>query len=293
MPATRTILITGATGHQGGAVARALIGKGFELHCMTRKPKSAAAYALAELGCTIVQGDLDDSHSLRKVLPETWGVFAVQNTWEAGVEREEVQGKRLAELAQEAGVAHYVYSSVQSANRKTGIPHFENKFRVEEAVRALKFPSHVIIRPVFFMENLVSPGFLRGNHLTGGLSPDTPLQMIAVRDVGWFGAGAFLAADQLNGREIDIAGDAVTMEEAAHGLAESLHHPIEYVQTPMDEVRASSEDVARMIEWFETVGFNADIPALEREYGFRPTRFTEWVHQPHAELEPAGHSTSG
>ena len=84
-------------------------------------------------------------------------MFAVQNTWEAGVEKEEEQGKRLAKIARDKGVQHFVYSSVGSAHKKTGIPHFENKIRVEQTVKQLGFPSHVILRPVFFMENLPSP----------------------------------------------------------------------------------------------------------------------------------------
>jgi uncharacterized protein YbjT (DUF2867 family) len=77
---------------------------------------------------------------VKRALAGAWGVFAVQNTWEAGVEREEEQGKRIAQLAKEAGVEHYVYTSVGSAHRNTGIPHFENKWRIEETVRALRSP---------------------------------------------------------------------------------------------------------------------------------------------------------
>src|ERR1043166_5420433 len=167
----RSILITGATGHQGGATARALAGRGFDLFAMTRKPESPAARELAGAGIHIVQGDLDDEESLKRALEGKWGVFAVQNTWEAGGEREEVQGHRIASLARVAGVSHYVYSSVATANRHTGIPHFENKWRIEETVRTVGFPSYVILRPVFFMENLVSPGFLHGDKLVMALSP--------------------------------------------------------------------------------------------------------------------------
>ena len=157
MTTERTILITGVTGKQGGAVAHALKGSGFKLRGLTRKPDSDQAKALAREGVEIVAGDLDDESSLRKALAGVWGVFAVQNTWEAGVEKEEEQGKRQARLAREAGVQHYVYSSVGSAHKKTGIPHFDNKWRIEETVRGLQFPSHVVLRPVFFMENLLSP----------------------------------------------------------------------------------------------------------------------------------------
>jgi len=277
MATDRTVLITGATGQQGGAVARALAGQGFTLRTMTRKPDGAAALALAKSGNQIVTGDLNDTASLKAALAGAWGVFAVQNTWEAGVEGEEEQGKRIARLAREAGVAHYVYASVGSAHRKTGIPHFENKSRIEDTVRSLNFPSHVIIRPVFFMENLMGSWFLNGDKLYAALDPATKLQMIAVEDIGRFAARAFTDAARLNRREIDIAGDNVTMPAAAATLSKALGRPVEFVRIPIGEVRKNSEDFALMLEWFERVGYNADIAALEREFGFRPLTLEAWA----------------
>ena len=273
----RTVLITGATGHQGGAVAHALDGKGFDIRAMTRKPGSDAAQALARTGAQIVQGDLNDAASLKKALAGAWGVFAVQNTWEAGVEGEEEQGKRLATLAREAGVQHFVYTSVGSADRKTGIPHFENKFRIEGTVRSLKFSSHVILRPVFFMENLTSAWFLNGDTLVAAMPPATMLQMIAVEDIGKFGARAFTDAAKLAGREIDIAGDAVTMPQAAAALSKGLGRTITFVSIPIAEVRKNSADMAIMLEWFERVGYDADIPALEREFGVKLLKLDAWA----------------
>jgi len=107
---------------------------------MTRAPEGGAARALIAQGAEIVQADLDDPTSLEQALSDGRGVFAMQNTWEAEVEREEEQGKRIADFAKRQGVQHYVYSSVSSAHRSTGIPHFDNKWRVEEVVRSLGFP---------------------------------------------------------------------------------------------------------------------------------------------------------
>src|SRR6476646_1164900 len=190
----RTILITGVTGNQGGAVAQELQGSGFRLRGLTRKPESERAAALARHGIDIVKGDLDDETTLRRALTGAWGVFAVQNAAEAGVEREEAQGKRLATLAREVGVEHYVYTSVGSAHKNTGVPHFDSKWHIEQTVRALRFRSHVILRPVFFMENLLAPFSLQGSTLSSALGPGTKLQMIAVDDIGWFGARAFIDA---------------------------------------------------------------------------------------------------
>jgi uncharacterized protein YbjT (DUF2867 family) len=274
---TRTILVTGATGRQGGAVAAALLDRGYEVRAMTRKPDGDPARALAAAGAEVIKGDLDDAGSLARAVAGAWGVFSVQNTWEAGVVREEEQGKRLATLAREAGVRHYVYSSVGSAHRKTGIPHFENKWRVEETVRALGFPSHVILRPVFFMENLLNPWSLQGDKLMLGLRPETRMQMIAVADIGKFGALAFERAAELDGAAIDIAGDALTLPQAALILSEALSRPIEFVSLPISEVRKTSEDAALMLEWADRVGYDADIAGLERAYGIRPMRLAEWA----------------
>ena len=277
MTNTRTILITGVTGHQGGAVAKALHGSGFSLRGLTRKPDSDRAEALAFHGIQIIKGDLDDETALRHALAGVWGVFAVQNTAEAGVEREEAQGKRLATLARVAGVEHFVYSSVGSAHRRTGIPHFDNKWRIEENVRGLKFPSHVVLRPVFFMENLLTPSNLQGNALSSPLAPATKLQMIAVDDLGWFGARAFTHAAELNGRALDIAGDVQTMPQAAEILAAATRRPIAFKQTSIDQVRQYREDLALMLEWFDRVGFDADIQTLEREFGRSMTKLKDWA----------------
>jgi len=286
MTKDRTILITGVTGHQGGAVAHALQGSGFHRRGLTRKPDGERATALKRQGVDIVQGDLDDEATLRRALSGAWGVFSVQNTWEAGVEREEDQGKRLATLAREAGVEHFVYSSVGSAHKKTGVPHFDNKWRIEETVRDLRFPSHVILRPVFFMENLVAPYSLQGSTLAVALRPGTKLQMIAVDDIGWFGARAFTDAAALNRREIDIAGDVRTMPQAAKVLAEAMGRPITFAQTPIDQVRQYSEDMALMFEWFERVGYSADIAGLEREFGRSLRKLPDWAARVEVPTQP-------
>jgi uncharacterized protein YbjT (DUF2867 family) len=275
----KVVLITGATGKQGGATTRHLAGRsGLKLRALTRKPDGEAARKLAAQGVEVVAGDLDDAASLERALAGAWGVFAVQNTWEAGVEKEEEQGKRIAKLARDAGVQHFVYSSVGSAHKQTGIPHFENKFRVEQTVKKLGFPSHVILRPVFFMENLPSPWFLHGDKLITALRPETKLQMVAVDDIGKFGAKAFAEADKLAGAEIDIAGDAVTMPEAAAAVSALTGKTVTYQQIPIDALRSQAgDDMAKMLEWFDAVGYSADIPGLEARWGIRPITLKEWV----------------
>jgi uncharacterized protein YbjT (DUF2867 family) len=279
MTSDRTILITGVTGNQGGAVAQALQNSGFHLRGLTRTPDGERAAALVRQGVDVVKGDLDDAATLRRALTGAWGVFAVQNSLEAGVEREEAQGKRLAKLARESGVEHFVYTSVGSAHKRTGIPHFDNKWRIEDTVHGLCFPSHVILRPVFFMENLLAPYSLQGSTLAWALGPGTRLQMIAVDDIGWFGARAFTDAEALNRRDIDLAGDVRTMPETAEVLTEALGRPIAFAQTPIEQVRQYSKDTAVMLEWFDRVGYSADIAGLEREFGRELTKLPDWARR--------------
>ena len=274
------ILVTGATGQQGGATARELLAAGRKVRVMTRNPNGPKAQALAQLGAELVKGDLDDTASLERALEGVWGAYAVQNTWEAGVDGEEEQGKRFAQLAKQAGVQHFVYASVASAHRQTGVPHFDNKWRVEETVRGLGFPSFVIIRPVFFMENLISPWFKPGideGKLAVALAPDTEVQMIAVADIGKYGARAFQQHEELNGRAIDIAGDAVTMPAAARILSDATGHRVEFLQAPTEEVRKFSEDYALMLEWFDAVGYDVDMPATAVSHGIQATSLADWA----------------
>lgn len=278
------ILVTGATGHQGGAVARELLASGHRVRAMTRHPDSPAALEVARLGAELVTGDFDDAASLERAVAGAWGVFSVQNTWEVGVEREEVQGKRFAEVARRGGIQHFVYTSVASAHRKSGIPHFENKSRIEDTVRALGFPSHTILRPVFFMENLTSPNFLpaiQQGHLAISIRPDTVLQMIAVRDIGKYGLLAFERSTEMNRREIDIAGDQHTMPQVAEILGRAIGKPLAFVQPPIEEVRKMSPDFAAMLEWFDRVGYDVDIPSNARMSGIPPTSLSDWAASVH------------
>ena len=277
----RIVLVTGATGHQGGATARELLSHGgYRVRALTRKPESEKARRLKELGAEVVPGNFDDEASLRRDFAGAWGVFAMQNTWEAGVEGEEIQGKRVARVAREAGVEHFVYTSVASADRKTGIPHFDNKARIEQAVRAAGFGSYVIIRPVFFMENYLGawfkPGIDQGQVMLA-IRPDTRLQVIAVDDIGKYARWAFDEHERLNRREIDIAGDELTGPQMASVLSEATGHAVEFAPPPIEAVRQGSADFATMLEWFDRVGYDADVAVNARESGIAPTPFASWA----------------
>jgi len=263
----RSILVSGATGQQGGAVARSLLERGFAVRALTRSPEKPEAKELAGLGAEVVSGDLEDRSSIEGVLEGVQGIFSVQNFWEAGYEGEVRQGVQLADAAKAAGVEHYVYSSVGSAHRQTGIAHFDSKWEVEEHVRGSGVP-YTVLRPVFFMQNwemMREP--ILGGTLPQPLDPDKPFQMIAVEDIGVFAAMAFQNPDEWVGREVDMAGDELTMPEIADTFSRVIGREVGYYQVPWDQFEEQmGEEYAVMYRWFNDYGYEADITALKREH---------------------------
>jgi uncharacterized protein YbjT (DUF2867 family) len=281
--ADHPILVTGATGQQGGAVLRHLRRQGFAVRALTRDVHSPAARTLAATGVAVVQGDFEDRASLARALDGASGAYAVQTPFQhGGVEGELRQGLAFADAANAAGIQHLVYSSVGSAERQTGIPHFESKYQIEEHIRALGLP-HTILRPVFLMENfLASRDTILGGTLAEPLRPATPLQMVAVDDIGAFAALAFANPARWLGRAIELAGDELTMPQAAACFGRVLGRPVQYVQVPTAEVRrtlgAGGADQVAMFTWFNRVGYSADIPAVRALYPALTT-LEQWVRR--------------
>ncbi len=258
-----TNLVAGATGQQGGAVARRLLTDGWPVRALTRDLNKPAARALAEAGMELVAGNLDDAPSLARALQGVYGVFSVQTFREEGPVGEERQGKQLADAASAARVQHFVYSSVGGAERQTGIPHFESKWRIEEHVRRLGLPV-TILRPVLFMENFQwsRPSILAGR-LEQAMRPDKPLQMVAVADIGAFAAMAFRQPERFLGHALELAGDELTMPRAAEVFSRVIGRRVEFVEQPLEDVeRRMGADGAAMQRWFNERGYRADIPAL-------------------------------
>ena len=225
----KLIVVTGATGQQGGATAKHLLKQGWRVRALTRDVQGAAAQALAFAGAEVVAGNMDDRASLDQAFAGAYGVFSVQNFWlpDVGAAGEVRQGKIVADAAKAAGVRHFVYTSVGGAERKTGLSHFDSKWQIEQYVRSLGLPA-TILRPVFFMENLTSPMMgPRDGVLANALKPTTSLQMIAVEDIGFFAALAFARPQEFIGKAIELAGDALTMPQVAETMTRVTGQPVQ------------------------------------------------------------------
>lgn len=276
----RLILVTGATGKQGGAVALALLTHGHRVRGMTRDPSSDAAQALAALGAEMVRGDFTDPDSLASNATGMDAVFAVSTPFEGGVGSEVAQGMALVDAAVTAGVGHFVYTSVAGADQHTGIPHFDSKYEVEQHL-AMTTLAWTVIAPVFFMDNLLMPptieGLRQGTYATP-LPVDLRLQQIAVEDIGGFGGTVIDQRDSFVGRRIEIAGDDLSSVESAAVLTKVLGRPIAAAQVPMEQIRTFGEDLALMYEWFIDTGYSVDIEQLRTatpEVGWHG--FADWA----------------
>jgi uncharacterized protein YbjT (DUF2867 family) len=267
--ADKTVLVTGATGRQGGAVIRQLGAKGWKLRALTRDKNSRAAQDLARHGVDVVQGDLEDPASLERAARNVHGVFSVQDFWAVGARREVKQGLNLADAAKQAGVEHFVYSSVGGAERNSGIDHWESKWEIEKHIRRLGLPA-TVLRPAAFMENYyidqVEIGLLKGK-LLDPIRADKPYQTIAAEDIGAFAALAFDRPEEFIGLELEIAGSELTNSEAAEVFGRVLGRPIKFRKLPLPMVRLFlGKEFYQMFRWFNEAGFKADIAALRRRY---------------------------
>jgi uncharacterized protein YbjT (DUF2867 family) len=261
------ILVTGATGQQGGTLAKLLLQKNHKVYALVRNIQSPAAQELKKEGANLVKGDLNNLDSLEQAVNGVDSIFLMGTPLEDGLEGETRRGKMMADIAKEKNVKHLVYSSVANADRNTGIPHFESKYKVEQHIQNLGIP-YTIIGPTFFMENLLTylkPGLEQGQ-LALPLSPSSILQQSAVQNIAEFSALVLEHGKTFLDKRIDIASDEVTGEQTTKVLSNELGRKIRYVHIPLDRVREGNEDMARMFEWYEKVGTGIDIPSLHQEY---------------------------
>ncbi|WP_328406392.1 NmrA/HSCARG family protein [Nocardia sp. NBC_00403] len=279
MPAEHPILVTGATGWQGGAAARHLLANGWRVRVLVRTPCSRAAQALAEAGAELAPGDMDSRTSLDAAMRDAYGVFSVQPTQgypgtptEFTIDDEIRLGVNVADAAKAAGVQHFIYASVGGADRKTGIRRWESKRQVERHIDNLGLPA-TILRPVRFMENQADPQLgVRDSTLADVFLPEVPVQLIAVSDIGAFAALAFGSPHEYLGKAIELAGDELTMPQIVDAITNVTGHPVTYRHIPREALQGRDPDaIAGYIVANEKGGWQADIPALRK---LHPTLMT-------------------
>lgn len=257
---SKIILVLGATGNQGDAVAERLLADGWSVRAISRDPNQTAAQELQKKGAEVVPANMDDRQSLLEAMQGVYGVFSVQPLYSDDSDQEVQQGKTVADVAKQVGVSHFVYSSVGGAERDSGVPHFETKWQVENYVREIDLP-FTVLRPAFFMENFMGMAQVHDQKLMipEFMDKEMNLQMISVQDIGAFAAIAFNDPVEYKGQAIEIAGDEVSLSQVAKVFSQIFNEPCEILESVREQFENNP-----MFQWFQTDGYQADIPALRK-----------------------------
>src|SRR6202171_227611 len=260
-----TVVVTGSTGNQGGAVARGLLERGHKVRAVAPDQNPSQAKSLASAGATLVAASFEDTVALTQALEGATSLFAM-TTPSGGTDTETRQGVAAADAARAAGV-HLVFTSVGSANRQTGVPHFDSKYEVEKHIAKIGVRA-TILAPVYFMENLYfGKEQLAKGIYPAALPPTRTLAQVAVADIGSVAVRVLEDAGRFTGKRFDLARDEITGHDVVAILSRVTGRPFAYYRVPLDVIRQRmGEDAVKMYEWFERVGFTVDRTALRREF---------------------------
>lgn len=292
-----TVLVIGATGNQGGATARALLDRGVAVRALVRDTRSDKAQALQERGAELVIGDLDDAASLVAAAEGADGVFSIPypDVTDLAGDAEVVRGRNVVEAARKAGVAQVVHSSVSGAGEfhrtqpgwaegRWDKHYWESKAAIDEAVRTGGFERWTVLKPATFMENLTGWSYLFGDWSSGtivtGFAADTRIPWIAVDDIGEAAAIAFTEPGRLDGMDVELAGDMLTMTETAAILSEVTGRTISApVLTPLEAVERGM--LPAMVNGVERINANGTPARPEdvRALGLPTTDFRTWARR--------------
>ena len=265
------VLVIGATGTHGGAVAHGLLARKFTVHALVRNPSTARAQALAEAGAKLVPGDLFDEDSLVRAFGEVGAVYAVTTPFEHGAEDEQRQGESIINAARETELEWLILASV-AASERAPVPHFRSKARIEKQLSETTIP-WMVIAPSYFYENVLSSReSIRAGELPIALPAEKPLHQVALADLGALVAAVLNRREEHLHTRIEVAGDAPTPLEMATALG------ARYVHVPIAEIRERSADLASMYEFLASEGYGIDVPALRERYPEVPwTSFAAWA----------------
>ncbi|HEX7153753.1 MAG TPA: NmrA/HSCARG family protein [Thermoanaerobaculia bacterium] len=257
----KTILVFGATGGQGGSVARQLLARGrFAVRAFTRNANSPAAQALRDAGAEVAEGNLDDRASIRAALEGVYGVFAVTNFWEHFAKEAE-HGRNIINAVAGSNVEHFILSSLPPIEKETNgalkSPHFDIKAEHEEYAKSLGIPSTFIHVP-FYYENFLHFFPPRpagdGTYQFGFPQGDTPLAAMSVEDVGLIVAPIFENPEQYLGKVVKLAGDELPAATYAEAMTRHSGTEVRYAYVPRETFAAlgfpGAEDLADMFEYY-------------------------------------------
>ncbi|GAA5917960.1 hypothetical protein JCM6882_001064 [Rhodosporidiobolus microsporus] len=276
------VLVVGATGQQGGSVIRALqaLPSPPKICALSRNPNSPAAEKLRAQGIEVVKGTLTDKSSLVSALTGAGSAFLVTTIPGKGARTEVEQGVTFIDAAKETSLPFLVYTSVSDISPTCGIPHFETKAKVEEALNASGI-KNTVVAPVAFYDNFPKTPGLGTFALMGVFDAalqGKKLQMVAVEDIGYLAAQALADPAKHAGRRIKLAGDELTMEEVRQTYERVEGRGVWKAWIPGFVTNFFPHDFGSMLRFFYEKGFSADPKKLRKEYpGLRT--FQQWLEE--------------
>lgn len=276
---SRLVAVTGATGRQGGAVARHLLAAGWRVRALTRTPSSPAAVRLAVLGAEVMGADMSVRASLVPAFAGAYGVFCVQNPMTGG--SEVLQGCAVGDAASSAGVRHVVYGSAGPGVPGTGVRQWDDKLVVRAHLESLGLPV-TVLRPMAFMELMTDKDFyppVTMWHLMPKLIGDRPLPWLCSDDVGAVAARVFADPDRFAGVDLPLGADVRTIGECRELWREVFGRPPRSFPMPLWLFhRFVGDDLTRMWRWLRTHPVAFDLAATRAIVpGVRTVR--EWLVQ--------------
>ncbi|WP_435364368.1 NmrA/HSCARG family protein [Haloarchaeobius sp. DYHT-AS-18] len=255
---TKRILVVGATGRQGGAVVDALLSGvygDFGVYAMTRDVKSDRAVELRRLGARIVPGDLDRPGSYRPYFDQVDGAFLVTDSADDEYDREVQRGTDFVDAAAKADLEHLVFASALGADFYAGIDVLDAKLAIERHIRDRGVPA-TVIRPGVFVQNFEAQReSIRDGKIAWPVSPNTPLPLVDVHDVGEVAAKAFAHPERFVGEDVDLAGDLLTLPEIAEAYSAALRRDVEPIHLSTEAGRERFGDtIAELYAWIDGMG---------------------------------------
>jgi uncharacterized protein YbjT (DUF2867 family) len=268
MTEQKLIAVVGATGAQGGGLARAILADPsgeFGVRALTRNPDSAKAKELAAAGAEVVAADLDDEASVRAAFEGVYGAFVVTNYWVERTPEEEAARTRAemelqqadiaATAAKDAGVAHVIWSTLEDTrpffrdrddvpsldDGRYKVPHFDAKGEADALFTKYGVPT-TFLRTTFYFDAFINgmpPARGEDGKLTISMPmADRPLSGIASDDIGRTALAIFKRGPEFIGETVSIAGDHLTGKEYAAGLSEVLGEEVVYQPPTWEDYRA-------------------------------------------------------
>lgn len=294
----RTILVTGATGAQGGSVARHLLASGdFAVRAATRKAEGEAARALEAAGAEIVACDMGDAESVRRAMDGCYGVFGVTSFWEHFAQ-ELIHGQNLVDAAASAGVEHLIFSGLPSVKKTAphlNVPHFEMKAQIEDRIRSLGLPAS-FVHVAFYYENFIAFFPPRkgedGVYSFGFPQGETPLAAVSVEDLGGIVAPMFKDRSGFVGQTVEVFGDEMPAAAYADVLTRVCGRQVRYNHIPREIFAGfgfpGADDLADMFEFYRA-HMPSKAPAIERARQIYPKlrRFDAWAGENRERLAAA------